>query len=103
LGSAKAFRILNQYGADDAVLDETTIQSAAEEAKRIYPVNDHHLHLTFCIPRILYPEKSPSQLQQEQLTKTFAVNTIGPMLIAKHFSPLLPRKVHSFQDPVPLS
>ncbi|EPE26663.1 NAD(P)-binding Rossmann-fold containing protein [Glarea lozoyensis ATCC 20868] len=80
------------------VTDENTVQTAAEEAKKIHPVNDHHLHLAFCIPGILYPEKSPSQLQHDELTKTFAVNTIGPMLIAKHFSPFLPRK--SSQTPL---
>jgi hypothetical protein len=59
----------------------------------MFPVNDNHLHLAFVIPGILYPEKSPSQLEHEQLTQTFAINTIGPMLIAKHFLPFLPRKV----------
>jgi hypothetical protein len=62
----------------------------------MFPVNGNHLHLTFSLPGILYPEKSPSQLEHEQLTQTFAINIIGPLLIAKHFSPFLPRKVSLF-------
>jgi NAD(P)-dependent dehydrogenase (short-subunit alcohol dehydrogenase family) len=52
----------------------------------------NHLHLTFAIPGILYPERSPSQLDHAQLTRTFAINTIGPLLLMKHFTPFLPTK-----------
>lgn len=37
------------------------------------------------------PEKSLRQLSPETLTEAFAINTIGPALIAKHVLPLLPR------------
>ncbi|CAL3964074.1 unnamed protein product [Diplocarpon coronariae] len=74
------------------VTDESTISRAAEEAKSMFPPSSHHLHLAFSIPGILYPEKSPSQLSHENLTHTFAINTIGPLLLAKHFSPFLPKK-----------
>ncbi|KAH6679446.1 hypothetical protein B0J14DRAFT_624518 [Halenospora varia] len=73
------------------VTDEKTISEAAKQAKSLFPTEMGHLHLAFTIPGILYPEKSPQQLKQEQLTHTFAVNTIGPMLVAKHFSNFLPR------------
>jgi NAD(P)-dependent dehydrogenase (short-subunit alcohol dehydrogenase family) len=73
-------------------IDESTISNAAEETKRLFPADENHLHLGFCIPGILYPEKSPAQLEHEQLNHTFAVNTIGPLLIFKHFSPFLPKK-----------
>jgi NAD(P)-dependent dehydrogenase (short-subunit alcohol dehydrogenase family) len=73
-------------------IDESTISKAAEETKKLFPADKNHLHLGFCIPGILYPEKSPAQLEHEQLTHTFAVNTIGPLLIFKHFSPFLPKK-----------
>ncbi|KAG9236079.1 hypothetical protein BJ875DRAFT_482595 [Amylocarpus encephaloides] len=77
------------------VTDENTILRAAEDAKSQFPEKDNHLHLAFCMPGILYPEKAPAQLDHQQLTDTFAVNTIGPLLITKHFSPFLPRKSNS--------
>ncbi|TVY59064.1 putative oxidoreductase [Lachnellula cervina] len=74
------------------VTDESTISNAAEETKKLFPLDKNHLHLAFCIPGILYPEKSPAQLEHEQLTHAFAVNTIGPMLMFKHFCNFLPKK-----------
>lgn len=68
------------------------MKKAAEKAKSLFPEDKHHLRLGFCIPGILYPEKAPSQLDHALLTKTFAVNTIGPLLMMKHFTPFLPRK-----------
>ena len=35
------------------------------------------------------PEKSLSAINQDQLTQSFQVNTIGPALVLKHFAPLL--------------
>jgi len=37
------------------------------------------------------PEKSLRQLDPAALARAFAVNAIGPALLVKHFSPLLPR------------
>lgn len=37
------------------------------------------------------PEKSMQELDPAWLARTFAVNTIGPALVAKHFLPLMPR------------
>lgn len=74
------------------LLDESTIEDAASRAKDLFPTSSHHLRLAFCIPGILYPEKSPAQLEHDQLTKTFATNTIGPLLLTKHFTPFLPKK-----------
>ena len=37
------------------------------------------------------PEKSLSEINREALAEAFAINAIGPALIAKHFLPLLPR------------
>ncbi len=39
----------------------------------------------------LLPEKSLEELSPERFQRLFAVNTVGPALIAKHFIPLLPR------------
>ena len=38
------------------------------------------------------PEKGISQLDGEAMAQVFALNTIGPALIMKHFMPLLPRE-----------
>ncbi|UZK69755.1 SDR family NAD(P)-dependent oxidoreductase [Sphingomonas sp. S1-29] len=37
------------------------------------------------------PEKAMRDLDPEWLARVYAVNTIGPALVAKHFLPLLPR------------
>ena len=39
----------------------------------------------------LMPEKSLRDLSADKFARLFAVNTIGPALVAKHFLPLLPR------------
>ncbi|KAF5873257.1 putative short-chain dehydrogenase reductase sdr protein [Botrytis fragariae] len=74
------------------VTNESTISSAAEKCSSLFPSSTHHLRLAFSIPGVLYPEKSPAQLDQSQIQHTFAVNTIGPLLLTKHFSPFLPPK-----------
>lgn len=40
----------------------------------------------------LSPEKSMSALNANALTRLFAVNAVGPALVAKHFLPLTPRE-----------
>lgn len=40
----------------------------------------------------MQPEKSWRQLDPPQLARSFAINATGPMLVAKHFLPLLPRE-----------
>ena len=56
------------------------------------PAKEHYLHVAFCVPGILCPEKSPSQIEYEHALNTFRTNTLGPMMLLKHFSPFLPRK-----------
>lgn len=50
------------------------------------------MHLALCIPGILYPEKSPSQVNYDDALRTFQINSLGPLMALKHFSPFLPRK-----------
>ena len=38
------------------------------------------------------PEKSLKDIDPRWMARNFAVNTIGPALVAKHFVPLMPRK-----------
>lgn len=44
------------------------------------------------IPGILFPEKAPSQIDYDDALLTFRTNTLGPMMLLKHFSAFLPRK-----------
>jgi NAD(P)-dependent dehydrogenase (short-subunit alcohol dehydrogenase family) len=67
--------------------NETSIQKAAEEVKRTY--GDKSLRLLINASGILKPEKSLTQVEQQNLLDHFQVNTIGPLLVSKHFAPLL--------------
>ena len=40
------------------------------------------------------PEKSFRAIDGDAMARVFAINTIGPALVAKHMLPLLPRGVH---------
>jgi NAD(P)-dependent dehydrogenase (short-subunit alcohol dehydrogenase family) len=46
----------------------------------------------------LYPEKSPSQIDYNNALHTFQVNTLGPMVLLKHFSPFLPKKATTIEE-----
>ncbi|MCJ1255066.1 hypothetical protein MMC24_002882 [Lignoscripta atroalba] len=72
------------------VTDESTVSEAAAYCKDRF--SSSYLHLAFCVPGILYPEKSPSQISYPDALQTFKINTLGPLLLMKHFSPFLPRK-----------
>jgi NAD(P)-dependent dehydrogenase (short-subunit alcohol dehydrogenase family) len=72
--------------------DEKTITAAAAEIKSIFTDKDAHLRLAFAIPGILHPEKAPTQINAEDALSTFRINTLGPLLLMKHFSPFLPKK-----------
>jgi NAD(P)-dependent dehydrogenase (short-subunit alcohol dehydrogenase family) len=75
------------------VTDEESIAAAAETIKaRGLPVR-----LVVVATGLLHwdgvgPEKSWRQLNTDTLLKSYAVNAIGPALVAKHFLPLLPRE-----------
>ena len=84
--------------------DEPSIEAAAQYCQDHFPVRGHgngadriephNLHFAFIGPGILPhpPEKSPSQIDLQRTRDIFAVNTIGPMLLFKHFSAFLPRR-----------
>ncbi|KAI9844796.1 MAG: hypothetical protein M1838_002032 [Thelocarpon superellum] len=42
---------------------------------------------------MLHPEKSPAQIDAAAALETYRINLLGPLLLLKHFSPLLPRSV----------
>ncbi|KAK5190821.1 hypothetical protein LTR16_007708, partial [Cryomyces antarcticus] len=52
----------------------------------------NYLHLAFALPGLLFPEKSPTQIDAANALLTFQTNTLGPLLLLKHLSRFLPRK-----------
>jgi NAD(P)-dependent dehydrogenase (short-subunit alcohol dehydrogenase family) len=72
------------------VLDEESILAALEGITRI----DLALVATGMLhtPGGLQPEKSWRALNKAALIESFAVNSVGPALLAKHILPLLPRQ-----------
>jgi len=72
--------------------DESTISEAASRCADLFPRKDHYLHMAFAVPGLLFPEKSPQQIKYDNALLTFQTNTLGPMMLLKHFSPFLPKK-----------
>lgn len=71
--------------------------AAARMASDLFPRKSSYLHLSLCIPGLLFPEKSPAQIDYDKALLTFRTNTLGPLLLLKHFSPFLPRKTTELQ------
>lgn len=84
-------------GVPDAVpldlTDEGSIAAAAETARGRLGEIDLVLVATGMLHEgeALRPEKTLRALSVAALQRSFAVNAIGPALVAKHFLPLLPR------------
>lgn len=77
------------------VTDEQSIRSAAAQAAglgvvRLVVVASGLLHAAGA-----EPEKSWASIDPTAMARMFAVNTIGPALVAKHFLPLIPAKGRS--------
>ena len=81
------------------VLNETSIADAAASCSSRFPAKDNYLHLAFLVPGILHPERSPSAVDASHARDTLLTNTLGPLLLAKHFSPFLPTKSISLASP----
>jgi hypothetical protein len=47
----------------------------------------------------LHPEKPPSKIGAEKALETLNINTLGPLLLIKHFSSFLPGKSTSMASP----
>ncbi|KFA49756.1 hypothetical protein S40293_01390 [Stachybotrys chartarum IBT 40293] len=74
------------------VTDETSVAAAAARAAELFPGATHHLRLACAMPGVLHAEKSPAQIDAGRALETFRVNTLGPLLLVKHFAGLLPRR-----------
>ena len=75
------------------VTDETSIISAVKEIKTKTKKIDLIIIATGILHQgdTLQPEKTWKNLDAENLSNIFGINTIGPALIAKHFIDLLPK------------
>ncbi|MET3826711.1 NAD(P)-dependent dehydrogenase (short-subunit alcohol dehydrogenase family) [Sphingomonas sp. PvP055] len=89
----KVYGFARSYGGDRHIdlLDEATIAAAAATvstgpAPTLIVIATGVLH-----DGDRGPEKSLRELDPEWLAKTFAINAIGPAIVAKHFLPLMPR------------
>ena len=78
------------------VTDETSLGAAAERAAELFPPGACHLRLACAIPGLLRPEKNPKQVDEAASIETFRVNTIGPLLLMKHFGEFLPKRATEF-------
>ncbi|KAL9624773.1 MAG: hypothetical protein Q9160_001128 [Pyrenula sp. 1 TL-2023] len=56
-----------------------------------------HLRLAFCIPGRLTPERAPAQISYDDALETLKINLLAPMMLAKHFTPFLPKKNTSLE------
>lgn len=95
IDSAAFSRVTGLSRRDDGfdLLDEASIAAAAS----IIGSTSQPLRLLFVATGVLHdgglqPEKTWRQIDVEGMTRAFAVNAIGPALVAKHFLPLLPRQ-----------
>lgn len=75
------------------VTDEASIEAAAARLKE----RPEEVRLLIIATGFLHddrqgPEKTWRHLDPDKLARSFALNTIGPALVLKHFLPLLPRK-----------
>ncbi|KAK8048691.1 hypothetical protein PG994_010421 [Apiospora phragmitis] len=77
------------------VTSESSIEQASDQAAALFPPERGrwHMHLGFALPGVLYPERSPRQVEYAAALETFQVNTLGPLMLMKWFADrFLPRK-----------
>jgi NAD(P)-dependent dehydrogenase (short-subunit alcohol dehydrogenase family) len=102
IGNAFLRALSEQYGVDSVIglsrasgdidlTDEASIAAAAARCAKL-PLPD----LVIVATGMLHdaaggPEKSLRELDAERLAQAFAINVIGPALVAKHFLPLFAR------------
>lgn len=75
--------------------DEATIARAAGEAGEGGPVDLVFVASGILAPVGRRPEKSLRDIDPAAMIEVMCVNAIGPLLVAKHFVPLMPRKGRS--------
>jgi NAD(P)-dependent dehydrogenase (short-subunit alcohol dehydrogenase family) len=71
--------------------DEASIASAAEVLAAGAPITRVFVATGLLHASGIRPERSNAELDPAQLMRLFAVNAVGPALVAKHVLPLLPK------------
>ncbi|KAF1978158.1 NAD(P)-binding protein [Bimuria novae-zelandiae CBS 107.79] len=108
IGFALARRVLQTTKAPLVATARKDLESTRERLLEGLDVDEKRLTmleldvLAFVIPGILYPEKSPAQINADDTLLTFRTNTLGPMLMIKHFAPFLAKKRSETPDPTDL-
>lgn len=76
------------------LLSEPSISNLSAYCKSRYNSNPktQHLRLGICLPGMLHPEKSPSQIDHDLALSTLKLNLLSPMMLLKHFYVFLPKK-----------
>ena len=78
-------------------LDESSIAKAAQSVASLCDSSNVRLRLLIVATGFLHgdagqPERSFTNLNAAYLQQVFAINTLGPALVVKHFLPLLPKQ-----------
>lgn len=73
------------------LLDEASIQTAAKLVSEYGEVDAVIIASGILHDGNLQPEKDWRQIDANHMQRVFAINTIGPALVIRHFAPLLPR------------
>ncbi len=78
-------------------LDEASIRDAASRVAELCAASGLELRLLLVATGFLHgqagqPERSLANLDEAYLRHVFAINTLGPALVMKHFLPLLPKR-----------
>lgn len=84
---------IRYHNAD--IADEASVQQAAASIGTDEPVGLVIIASGLLHEAEILPEKALRMLDPAAMARLFAVNTIGPAIIAKHFVPLLPRQRRS--------
>ncbi|KAH7019947.1 hypothetical protein EDB80DRAFT_211659 [Ilyonectria destructans] len=74
------------------VTDEASLEAAAARAAALFPRSTHHLRLACAMPGILHAEKNLRQVDAAASLESFQVNSLGPLLLMKHFAHFLPAR-----------
>lgn len=81
----------SRANGDFDLADESTIIAAAAKVATLAPPTLIIVATGLLSEGERGPEKSFKAIDADWMMRNFAINTIGPALIAKHFLPLLPR------------
>lgn len=83
------------------VLQESSIADVAGYCKERYADRQKdesaHLRMGLMIPGMLIPEKAPDKIEYNSALETLKLNLLAPMMLVKHFAPLLPRKAQKLE------